>query len=90
MKESEFAKDILVYLHLEYGETPSDLNALKLSELKFIGQFLLDDSPTYFWWYPSGAEQCWATVEFSEKVYNIGMTTISPDKLQKLSSELEQ
>ena len=49
MKKFEFAEDILEYLHLEYGETPSDLNALKLSELKFVGQFLLDGSPTYFW-----------------------------------------
>jgi len=89
MKKSEFAEDILVYLHLEYGEVPSDLNALKLSELKFLGQFLLEGLPTYFWWYPSGVEQCWATVEFSDEAYNIGMTTISPDKLQKINSELE-
>ena len=85
MEETDFKKDIVEYLHLEYGETPDDPESLKPSDIKYVGQYLFEGFPTHFWWYPSGSEQCWATVVYTDEIYNIGMTTKSPDTLKKFS-----
>ena len=58
----DIEKDILEYLHLEYGESPEDADALKLSDLKYEGKFLLDGVPTHYWSYPTSSP-CWAIVQ---------------------------
>lgn len=74
---------IVGYLNLEFGEAPEDSESLKESELRYEGEFMLDGTPTHFWWFPCTSEQCWATVEPMDESYCIGMTTESPDGLER-------
>lgn len=84
MEQNRFVNDIVAYLHLEYGETPYAHGALKAADLKYVGQYMLDGWPTHFWWYPTNQEPCWATVFLMDDVPCIGMTTTSPDTLDKI------
>lgn len=85
MNNPELLDAIVNYLHLEYGESPDDPESLKKEELKYAGEFMYEGSPTHFWWYPSGQTQCWAIVYTMDDVECIGMTTDSPDSLERIS-----
>jgi hypothetical protein len=75
---SGIEKEILEYLHLEYGESEDDPDALKLSDLKYEGEHLVDKVVTHFWSYPSGPGRRWVTVEMRGKGYDIGTSPRGP------------
>ena len=85
MNDSEIIDSIVDYLCLEYGEDPNKPESLKKSDLKYVGEYMYDGNPTYFWWYPSRDGQSWATVYLMAGVECIGMTTTSPDSLEKIT-----
>ena len=84
MNDPERLDAIVNYLHLEYGEDPNAPDSLQKSELKYVGLFIYEGKPTHYWWYPSGSVQSWAIVFEMDEVECIGMTTISPDTLEKI------
>jgi len=59
--ESELEKRLLEYLHLEFGENFKDDNALKLSDLNYQGDFILDGESKQCWSFPSSPPEMWAT-----------------------------
>ena len=79
--EDDIEKGVLEYLHLEYGESPEDEDSLKLSDLKYEGEYILEGIPTYFWSYPTNSP-CWAIVKPYDDAYCFDMTTTSPVELQ--------
>ena len=70
----DIEQQILEYLHLEYGESPEDEDALKLSELRYEGIHEMEGVPTHCWSFPSTSDEMWATVEPHEDTYCIGMS----------------
>jgi len=79
---SSIELEILRYLHLEFGESSEGSDALKLSELKYEGEFILENEPTRFWWFPCSQTQCWVIVRPYEDSYCMEMTTKSPKELK--------
>lgn len=71
--------EILEYLHLEFGESKSDPDALKASDLKYEGRHIVKGVATHFWSYPSGVDRHWATVEELRDSYCLGTSTVGPD-----------
>jgi len=67
----DIEEQILEYLHLEYGEYASDPEALKLSELKYVGQKEIDGKQLHCWDFPSENNDIWATVEYSDTTFNL-------------------
>lgn len=70
--------EVLQYLHLEYGESPRDPDALELSDLSYEGEYQHEGVPTHFWSYPTSSGKSYATVVLSGKSYAIGMTDRRP------------
>jgi hypothetical protein len=71
---------VLQYLRLEYGESPRDPGALRLSDLSYEGEHLHQGVPTRFWSYPSSAGKTYVTVALSPKEYRIAMSDRGPPK----------
>lgn len=69
---------ILSYLHLEFGEDGSDNNALKPSELKYVGEFLVDSAHCHFWEFPCMGEVAWVIAKPLGGEYAIGTYHIPP------------
>lgn len=69
---------ILEYLHLEFGEDSQNDTSLKLSDLKFVGEFSVNGTEIFYWSYSIDNEVRWATVEPYEDSYLIGMVTELP------------
>lgn len=69
---------VLRYLHLEYGESPRNRDALKLSDLSYEGAYERDGVPTHFWSYPTSSGKAYATVVVSGNSYAIGTTDDRP------------
>ncbi len=80
---ADIQKQILDYLHLEYGEDASDPSSLKLSEISYDGLHEINGVPTHFFKYESRSGRNWATVEPHGDSYLIGMTSRSPTPLTK-------
>ncbi len=74
-------QETLEYLHLEYGESPEDEEALKISELKYEDEYILDGLPTHYWSYPT-KESCWAIATPFCDTFALGMTGTSPKQLK--------
>jgi len=79
----DIERQVLAYLHLEYGESPRQPGALKAADLHYEGEFLVDGTPTHFWSYPSSTHAMWATVAPMLGTYAIGMTGTSPRDLRR-------
>lgn len=73
---------ILEYLHLEFGESPEDEDALELSELRYEGIHEMEGVPTHCWSFPSTSDEMCATVEPHEDTYCIGMSR-KPEALRE-------
>lgn len=79
---SDIEHQILEYLHLEYGESPEDEDALKLSELRYEGIHEMGGVPTHCWSFPSTSDEMWATVGPHGDTYCIGMSR-KPEALRE-------
>jgi len=75
---ANIASEVLRYLLLEYGESPNDPDALKLSDLSYEGEHLHEGVPTHFWSYASSTGKAYATVELNAHGYTIDMTKCGP------------
>lgn len=72
------AKEIAEYLRLEYGESWWQKGALRASNLKFVGEYIIDGVATQYWSYPTSTGVEWATVERFDDGYCLGMTSAPP------------
>lgn len=79
--EENIEQSILEYLHLEYGETPDDSDALKITDIKYEGLFILDGVETHYWSYPTSSP-CWAIVQPFQDSYCFSMSTTPPSELK--------
>ena len=73
--------EVLGYLHLEYGEDPSDPNALKIDDIEDQGEFDVAGTPTHFFGYPTSSGQEWVTVEAFDGSYVLGISLTGPKNL---------
>jgi hypothetical protein len=71
---------VLQYLHLEFGESPRDPDALKLSDLSYEGEYVVEGVRKRFWSFPGARGRRYATVAFRGKGYSIGATNEVPPK----------
>ena len=75
---------LLEYLHLEYGEEAGEEDALKASDLVYVGEYVIDGIPCKYWSYPTTGEPMWATIEDYSGLESysglrcIGMTATPP------------
>ncbi len=76
-------KEVLEYLHLEYGEDSKDPSSLKLDEITHDGIYEVSGVPVHYFKYASSSGRNWATVEPYGDSYVIGMTTSLPTPLSK-------
>ncbi len=84
MSHDGIEQEPLDYLHLVFGQQSSDDYSLKLSELKYEGQFMLEDIPAHYWAYLYMGSKGWATVEPFEDSYCLSLTTISSETLENV------
>jgi len=76
MLPNDIEKQILDYLHLEYGEDPGDPEALKLTDLDYVGEKLVEGAVQHCWSYPSLKDDMWATVQvYEDGTFCIGMAS---------------
>lgn len=66
------------YLRLEYGENENDPDAIKASDLKYIGEYIVNGVLTKYWSYPTSVGSMWVTVECLENGECAGMTDEPP------------
>ena len=81
MEEQESDITLLLeylYLHLEYGEEAGEEDALKASDLVYVGEYVIDGIPCKYWSYPTTGEPMWATIEDYSGLRCIGMTATPP------------
>lgn len=76
-------KEILEYLHLEYGEDPNDSSSLKLDEISYDGLYEVAGVQTHYFKYVSSSGLNWATVQPYGDSYLIGMTSSNPKPISK-------
>ena len=69
---------VLEYLHLEYGEKAGAENALKASDLVYVGEYVIDGIPCQYWSYPTSGEPMWAIIENNAGLRCMGMTATPP------------
>ena len=81
MTASGIEERIARYLQLEFGE--DDTEALRASDLRFVGEAELDGIVTQFWSFPC-KEPCWATVQYIDKRRIFGMVSELPLALGNL------
>lgn len=74
----DIEQEVLEYLHREYGESPSDPEALKLADLRFEGEHRVDGTPKLFWSYPSNSGRAWVTVEQADDTYCVDTSDVGP------------
>ena len=67
-----------LYLHLEYGEEAGEEDALKASDLVYVGEYVIDGILCKYWSYPTTGEPMWATIEDYSGLRWIGMTATPP------------
>jgi len=73
-------KELLEYLHLEFGEDPEDPDALQAADLKYVGVGKDGEGLAHFWEYPSGSGKGWATVcVMSDGGYSLSTSPEGPD-----------
>lgn len=70
---SNIESEILDYLHLEFGEAKDVSCALKLSDLKYEGVYVVEGVSLHCWSFPSASNTTWATVEATGSSHSIGM-----------------
>lgn len=73
-----YAEWLVEYLRLEYGEDEDDPDSIKASDLKYVGEFMIDGVKTRYWSYPTSGEPAWATIEFLPDGECAGMTDVPP------------
>ena len=76
-------KQILEYLHIEYGEDPNDDSSLKLQDIVYEDLYDIYGVPTHYWRYAPKGKRRWATVEPFGDSYVFGMTNKTPVPLAK-------
>jgi hypothetical protein len=73
-------KELLEYLHLEFGEGEDDPDALQAADLKYVGVREDGEGLVHFWEYPSGSGKSWATVcVMNDGGYSLSTSTEGPD-----------
>ncbi|WP_415894379.1 hypothetical protein ACMXYN_08440 [Neptuniibacter sp. PT8_73] len=74
------------YLRLEFGEDESDPDSVKAEEIKHIGHFIINGTPTDYFTFPqSGDSYMWAIIEKTEVGNCAGMTSTPPPELSNES-----
>ena len=63
---------------MEYGEKAGADNALKASDLVYVGEYVIDGIPCQYWSYPTSGEPMWATIENNSGLRCMGMTATPP------------
>ncbi len=77
------AQDVLEYIHLEFGESPEDPDALKLSELIYDGAFPSGDFVIHYWHFPYNGAFAWVSAEDRGDGYYIsGFPTEEPEEIR--------
>lgn len=76
--------EVLDYLHLEFGETKSELDALKIVDLKYEGIHEIEGVSHHCWSFPSTTNNTWATVKISGQSYSIGIVE-SPSATKEIT-----
>jgi hypothetical protein len=66
------------YLRLEYGEDADDPSSLKASDLKYLGRFDVNGSPTDYWEYPTSGKPAYATITMRADGEALSMTDDPP------------
>ena len=79
MEESE-EEWLADYLRLEYGEDKNDPKSIKSSDLKYIGEFIINGVITEYWSYPTSGEPMWATIEIIDDKDYASMTSVPPPR----------
>lgn len=60
---SPSADELVAYLHLEFGESPTDPGALEAKDLEFFGTVKFPDRTEHIWQFPCSADTgCWLRV----------------------------
>ena len=77
MTAPSIEEKIVRYLQLEFGEDEDDTEALRASDLRYLGEAELDGVVTQFWSFPCN-EPCWATVQYIDKRRIFGMVSELP------------
>jgi hypothetical protein len=72
-------KELLEYLHLEFGEDKDDPDALQAADLKYVGARKDGDGLLYFWEHPAGSGKSWATAHVTKTGYSLSTSTEGPD-----------
>ncbi len=76
-------KEILEYLHLEWGQSPYSPNSIKLKDLEYEGVYDVAGVLTHYWKYGTSNNRRWATVEPFGDSYAISMTSNTPKPVSK-------
>lgn len=71
--------ELVSYLHLEFGESPGDRNALKASDLSFVATLQFADRVEHVWRFPCVSETgCWLRVTKTPSQEWIGWSADPP------------
>ena len=76
-------KEILDYLHLEYGESSGGTGALAIDDIEYEGLFEIGGIRTHYFRYKTTRGHEWATVEPYGDSYCLGITSNTPKPVQK-------
>ena len=79
----DIEKQILEYLHLEYGEDPGASDSLNIEDISYEGEFEINGISTHYFKYASSTGRTWATVEPFGDSYCLGMTSSTPKPITK-------
>lgn len=81
---SDLASEIAKYLRLEFGEDGRRKGSVKVADLVFDGEHVVDGVPTQFWRYPARVgEPGWVTAERFEDHYCISVASAGPPDTKK-------
>lgn len=71
-------RELLEYLHLEFGESEDDPDALQAADLKYVGARQDGQAVLHFWEYPCHAGKSWATAEWMSDGYALSTSAEGP------------
>ncbi|NIB41475.1 hypothetical protein HBA55_17870 [Pseudomaricurvus alkylphenolicus] len=66
------------YLRLEYGEDIQDPDSVKASDIKHIGEFVINGVVTDYFSYPHSGEPSWAIIETIDDKDCVSITSNPP------------
>src|SRR5690349_8413118 len=75
----EIEKELLEYLHLEFGENEDDQDSLQAADLNYVGAREDDGAQLHFWEFPSGTGKSWATARVTADGYDLSTSLQGPN-----------